>query len=203
MTRTRLAVVGGLLALCVAAAAGAAPPTGDPKGLALLERVHRAYLTVPAVGISIRLGATSFDFKLVLRSGIGVAEQVVLREATGVKTIVARRGGATYFRGPGRSCWRKLAASDPQSIKDLGLRFPDHLLTRVNAPRRTATGWELPVSSKGEPAVLVIDPKSLLLRSIVVTSAQTRYVEQVRALRPAPRLAFPSPRCSSPTRSRG
>jgi len=64
--RLLFAVVAGLLALCVAAAAGAAPPTGDPKGLALLERVRHAYLTVPAVGISTRLGPTSFDFKLVL-----------------------------------------------------------------------------------------------------------------------------------------
>ncbi len=193
--RMRFAFAAGLLALCAAAAAGAAPPTGDPKGLALLDRVRHAYLTVPAVGISTRLGPTSFDFKLVLRSGVGVAEQVILVDSTGTTMLVARRGGRTYVRARGRSCWRQLAASDPQSIVDLGRPFPDQLLTSVKAPQRTPTGWQLPVSSKGEPAILVIDRKSLLIRSIIVGSGRTRYVERVRALRPAPRLAFPKPRC--------
>jgi len=128
--RAGFAGAAALLAFCAAAAAGAAPPTGDPKGLALLERVHRAYRTVPAVGISLRLGAASFDYKLVLRSGIGVAEQVVV-----------------------------------------------------------------PVSIGGESAVFVIDRKSQVIRSIVVTNPQTSYVEQVSTLRPAPRLAFPTRRC--------
>jgi len=193
--RVGFAGAAALLAFCAAAAAGAAPPTGDPKGLALLERVRHAYLTVPAVGISLQLGPTSFDFKLVLRSGVGVAEQVILVDSAGTTMLVARRGGRTYVRAQGRSCWRQLAASDPQSIVDLGRRFPDQLVTRVMAPRQTPTGWQLPVSLKGEPAIFVIDRKSLQVRSIIVTSGQRRYVEHVRALRPAPRLAFPSPRC--------
>jgi hypothetical protein len=195
VTRVGFAGAAALLAFCAAAAAGAAPPTGDPKGLALLERVHRAYRTVPAVGISLRLGAGSFDYKLVLRSGIGVAEQVVVRQAGRTTTLVARWGGPTWVRDPGRSCWRRLAASNSQAIHDLGQRFPDQLLTRVKAPRRTPTGWRLPVSISGETAVFVIDRKSLLIRSIVVTNPQMSYVEHVSALRPAPRLAFPTRRC--------
>ena len=189
-----MAFAGATLAFCAVTAAGAAPPTGNPKGLALLERVHRAYRTVPAVGISLRLGGASFDYKLALRSGIGVAGQVVRRDPSGTTTLVARWGGPTWVRDPGRSCWRRLAASDSQAITGLGQRFPDQLLTRVNAPRRTATGWRLPVSANGEPAVFVIDRKSLI-RSIVVTTPQTRYVEKVSVLRPSPKLAYPTRRC--------
>jgi hypothetical protein len=195
--RVGFAGAAALVAFCAAAAAGAAPPTGDPKGLALLERVHRAYRTVPAVGISLRLGAASFDYKLVLRAGIGVAEQVVVRQAGRTTTLVARLGGPTWVRDPGRACWRRLAPapSDSQAIHDLGQRFPDQLLTRVKAPRRTPTGWRLPVSISGETAAFVIDRKSLLIRSIVVANPQMSYVEHVTALRPAPRLAFPTRRC--------
>jgi hypothetical protein len=143
----------------------------------------------------LRLGASSFDYRLVLRSGIGVAEQVMVGQGGRTTTLVARWGGPTWVRDPGRSCWRRLAASDPRAIHDLGRRFPDQLLTRVKAPLRTPTGWRLPVSIGGETAVFVIDRKSLLIRSIVVKNPQMSYVEHVSALRPAPRLAFPTRRC--------
>jgi hypothetical protein len=140
--RAGFAGAAALLAFCAAAAAaaaaGAAPPTGDPKELALLERVHRAYRTVPAVGISLRLGAASFDYKLVLRSGIGVAEQVVV-----------------------------------------------------------------PVSIGGESAVFVIDRKSQVIRSIVVTNPQTSYVEQVSALSPGAQARLSNASLLILRRSRG
>jgi hypothetical protein len=44
----RSAAVAGLLALFLTAAASGAPPRGDARGLALLTRVHRAYVGVPA-----------------------------------------------------------------------------------------------------------------------------------------------------------
>lgn len=190
-----MAFAAATLAFCTASAAGAAPPTGNPKGLALLERIHGAYRTVPAVGISLRLGGASFDYKLALRSGIGVAAQVVQRDPSGTTTLVARWGGPTWVRDRGRSCWRRLAASSPQTITGLGRRFPDQLLTRVRAPQRTRTGWRLPVSNQGEPAVFVVDGKSLLIRSIVVATPQGRYVEKVSVLRPPPKLAYPKRRC--------
>src|SRR5438067_545868 len=138
MIRARVVLPAVVSALVVvAAAAGAAPPTGDPKGLALLARVQRAYRAVPAIGIALRLGTTNFDLKLVLRSGVGLAEQIVVQTPSGTTTLVARRGGPTWAREPGKSCWQRLPASDSQSIDDLGLPFPSQPRMRVKAPQST------------------------------------------------------------------
>src|SRR5439155_12701897 len=95
------AAVAGLPAACVVVATGAgrppAPPTGDARGLALLARVHRAYVNVPAVAVSGRAGSLSFRFTLVLSSGIGIAEQFVGNGPSGTTTLVARRGAPTTF----------------------------------------------------------------------------------------------------------
>src|SRR5436190_2357665 len=110
--------IAALLASCSAsetrAASGPASATGDPAGLALLARVHRAYSHVPGVGVSGQAGALSFRFTLVLDSGIVVAEQFVGRQPSSVTMLVARRGGPTYAREPGTSCWRPQRSSGSQ-----------------------------------------------------------------------------------------
>jgi hypothetical protein len=188
-----------LLALCLAVAASAArrlaPPTGDAGGLALLARVHRAYVGVPAVEVSGRVGSLSFRITLVLGSAIGIAEQFVGREPSGTTMLVAMRG-PTFAREPGSSCWRRLPASAPQSFGNIGLHFPDQPGMTVKAPRRTSAGWLLPVVIDGGPATFAIDGKSMLIRSITITAQQgSRIVEQVGALRSVPRLLVPEPRC--------
>jgi len=195
------AALAGLSALAVVMAASAAPrpapPTGDPAGLALLQRVHRTYVGTPAVAVSGQAGSLAFRFTLVLRSGVGVAEQFVGRTTSGTTTLVARRGSPTFAREPGSSCWRRLPASAPQSFENLGLHFPDQPGMIVKAPRRTASGWLLPVVIDGAPAALAIDGKSLLIHTISIGAATpgTRVVEHVAVLRSAPKLFVPEPVC--------
>jgi hypothetical protein len=190
----------GLLALCVTVATGtarplASPPTGDAKGLALLARVHRAYVRVPGVALSGRAGTLSFRFTLVLRSGIGVAEQFVGKAASGTTMLVAQRGSPTLAHEPGTHCWRQLAASDPQSFENIGLRFPDQPRMRVKAPQRKPGGWLLPVVDPDGPVTFAIDATSLLIRSVTLATPGQRVVEHVAVLRSAPRLLVPKPRC--------
>ena len=191
--------VAGLLALCAAVSTGTAqllaPPTGDPLGLALLGRVHHAYVNVPAVTIRGGSGALTFRFTVVLRSGLAVAEQYVGTEPAGTTLLVARRGSPTFAREPGTSCWRQLMASDPQALEDIGLRFPDLPRMKLERPRRTAGGWLLPVVSDGGPFLFAIDRKSMLIRSITIGAGGKRVLERVGALRSVPRLLLPKPRC--------
>jgi hypothetical protein len=188
-----------LLALSVAVArSGAqplAPPTGDAGGLTLLERVHQAYVGVPAVTLSGRAGSLSFRFTLLLHKGRGIAEQFVSSGPSGTTKLVARRGSPTFAREPGSSCWRPLAASDPQSFENIGLPFPDQPHMRLKAPRQTATEWLLPVVADGGPGTFAIDRKAMLIRSFTLTTHGIRIIEQARALHSAPTLLLPQPRC--------
>jgi hypothetical protein len=189
----------GLLALCVAVTPSAgqsvAPPSGDPAGLAMLARVHRAYVAVPGVTLLGRAGSLSFRFTFALRSGVEAAEQVTVSTPNGTATFVARRDAATFVRHPGSSCWRRLPSSSAQTISSLGLPFPDQPHMRVKPPRRTRTGWLLPVAGDGGPATFAIDGKSMLIRSLTLASQGTRIVEYARTLASRPQLALPEPRC--------
>ncbi len=194
-----LALFASLVAVCIAVAASAgqrvAPPTGDAEGLALLARVHRAYRSVPAVAISGRTRSLSFRFALVLRSGIGIAEQFVASGPSGTTMLVARSGTPTFARNPGSSCWRRLAATDRQSFTNIGLPFPDQPRMQVKHPRRTQTGWLLPIVVDDGPLAFVIDGRSMLIRSFNLTTQGTRIVEQAHNLNSAPALLVPQPRC--------
>ena len=188
-----LAVVVALA--CAAAASAAKPPSGDPKGLALLGRVHGAYRGVPGVTSRLRLGTTSFATTIILRSGVVVGEQLVVQTPTGTTTTVAHGSGPTYAREAGKSCWRALARSDQQSFDDLGMRFPDEPGLRVHAPRSAGTTWKLDVVAGGQPATFVIDKKSLRVRSVTFSSNGGTFTESVRTLKSAPKVAVPAPRC--------
>jgi hypothetical protein len=191
----RVAALAVTVALVCAAAVHAAPPSGNAKGLALLARMHTAYRSVPAVAISLRLGTTSFDSTVVLRSGLVVGEQLVVRTPTGTTTMVARGRGPTFSRSAGASCWRRLSRKDKLAFDDLGLRFPDEPGLRVEAPRSTATAWLLDVISNGQPATYVVDKKSHRIRSVTVRSNGGVLTESVRSLGSAPKLAVPSRLC--------
>jgi hypothetical protein len=192
-----LGAVVAVLALPAATATGAGtPPTGDGHGLQLLAVVHHAYLHVPAVSIAGKTGGFSFRFTLVLRSGVGVAEQFVGKSKAGTTKLVAPSGPVTYARDPGRTCWRRVPESDPQSFDNVGMRFPDHAGMRVKKPRRASGGaWQLPAVVGGQPGVLLVDGKTAIVRTITVTAGSTSIVEHVRSLASAPKLAVPKPRC--------
>jgi hypothetical protein len=200
VTRILVGVAAASLATSFAAvAAGAggstAPPTGDPAGLALLARIHRAYADVRGVTLSGRAGSLSFRFTLGLRSGVVESEQIALSGPNGTSTFVARRGTPTFARDPGRSCWRRIPSSSDQAIENIGVPFPDQPKMRVRPPRRTRTGWLLPVVGVGGPATFAVDRESLLIRSLTLTTQGMRIVEHARALKSRPAPAVPEPRC--------
>jgi hypothetical protein len=66
---------------------------------------------------------------------------------------------------------------------------------RVWAPKTTAKGWRLKVAAKDTRVVFVIARNPLRLVSILPADSTTEGVEHVQALRFAPRIAVPSPRC--------
>jgi hypothetical protein len=178
-----------------AGARSLAPPSGNQQGLRLLARVNQAYVHVPASALRGRAGAFAFRFTLVLRSGVIAAEQYVASGPGGTTELVRRPGAPTFAREPGSTCWRRLAASDQQALEGVGLRFPDQPHMRVQRPRRTASGWLLPVVGDGGHTVFLIDAKSMLLRSITIADGGRRIVERASALRSTPTLLTPQPRC--------
>lgn len=97
---------------------------GSNETKALLARVHRAYLRVPAVELSVipRRSTIRFPrrFVLILRNGVVIAEEFI-RPGHGGTRLVARRSGPTYSRQAGAKCWRRLPASNPQTLADVGI----------------------------------------------------------------------------------
>jgi hypothetical protein len=109
--------------------------------------------------------------------------------------LVATRGGPTFAREPGTSCWRALRSSDPQAFENIGLHFPDQPAMKVRAPQVTATGWLLPIVLNGDPGTFSIDRTSLRLRSITVGALGHRILEHVTVLQSVPPLSSIEPRC--------
>ena len=119
----------------------------------------------------------------------------MLNAPNGTTTFVARRNAATFTRAPGSSCWRHVAVSSPQAIDSIGLPFPDQTHMKVKSPRRTRTGWLLPVANGGGPVTFAIDGASLLLRTITIATPALHIVEHAVSLTSRPTLASPKPRC--------
>lgn len=186
--------IGTGVAATALVSSSAAAATGDRAGLALLDRVHRAYARVPGVSVSGQAGQLGFRWTLALDAGITVGEQFVAEGPGGVSQLVVRRGGPTYARDPGSSCWRALRRSDQRSFDNIGLPFPDQAGMRVEAPRAAAGMRVLPVVVAGDPGTFSLDGSSRV-RSITVVAGGRRIFERVATLRSAPALTSPDPRC--------
>src|SRR5947207_4720350 len=186
--------IGTGVAATALVSSSAAAATGDRAGLALLDRVHRAYAQVPGVIVSGQAGQLAFRWSLVLDSGATVGEQFVAEGPGGVSQLVAERGGPTYARDPGSSCWRALRKSDQRSFDNIGLPFPDQAGMRVEAPRAVSGRRLLPVVVAGDPGTFSLD-RSSRVRSITVVTGGRRILERGTTLRSAPALASPEPRC--------
>ena len=180
-----------------AAAQEAAPktaPRGNREGLELLARVHAAYRHVPAVATTGRIGPLHVRFSLLLHQGVINAEEFV-GTGSGVTTLVARGSGPTYAREPGTRCWRRLRRKNPQSLSDIGTRFPDLPRMQVKAPRRVGPVWLLPVVAQGHTATMRISAKTLLLQSLSVPEHGQTVTEHDQALGTRPKLPTPTPNC--------
>jgi hypothetical protein len=175
--------------------ANGAAPSSDPRGLALLASVQKAYVRVP--GVEVAVTSLAIRTELALRSGVVMAQEVIVA-SPGVKWIyVARRATTTYVRAPGKLCWRRSAGV---SLDQVGLPFPG-AYRAVQAPRPVKGGWSLRATTKngagaGATVTLVINSPSHLLRSIVTKDSHGKQlVERVRNLAAAPRILTPRPRC--------
>lgn len=188
----------GLAVSCLAALgatpAHAAPPGGNAQGLALLARVRQAYVNVPAVVLSSRLGSQPTRLTVILRAGIVTDEQFVL--GAGSMTMVGSSPSSAYLRQRGASCWSKLPASRAaQTFDSIGYPFPDTPHITVGKPRRTAGGWFLPTSGDGGPSTYMIDAKTFRIRFITFHTGSAALRDDVSALTHTPRLVAVSPRC--------
>jgi hypothetical protein len=191
------AIAAALLAtVALAAAAHASPPTGNSKGLALLNRVLAAYRHVPGVSVTGSYAGTFFGYVTALRRGNAVAVEV---RAPFGNTFVRRLGGPTYELASGKTCWRAVPDSDPQSIADLGRPFGLEPNMRVGAPRRIASGWRLPVRyTQGNSSgtfTYVVDGRTLLFRSARTVTGGSVLEEMFRPLTRTPAIPQTKPRC--------
>jgi hypothetical protein len=75
------------------------------------------------------------------------------------------------------------------------MRFPDEPGLRVHAPRSAGTTWRLDVDASGQPATFVIDKTSLRVQSVAFSSNGGTFVEAVRTLKSAPKIAAAAPLC--------
>jgi hypothetical protein len=195
MLTTALVLVG---VLAVGGAASAASPQGDAKGIQLLKRVQAAYRHVPAVRLTGRLGQVRSRFFLLLSKGAVTAEEYHGTAPNGVTILVARGTGPTYARQPGTACWTLLRKSNPQSLTDLGERFPEagkKIRWKLKAPRRAGAYWLLPVSQGGHHGTMRIDAKTFLLKTFTAVTSNGTVVEHDQALSKRPMLPTPRPRC--------
>jgi hypothetical protein len=164
--RATLAAAASLAALTAGSASATAAPRTHPAAIttnALLAKVHRAYLHVPAVELSVIPGRSSIrtprKFVLILRSGVVVAEEFT-RSGRGGTTLVARRGHPTYARPAGAKCWHRLPSSDPQTLADVGIPFP-YTRERIKAlqPRGTPSGWKVLTDNRAEFWFMAVQPR--------------------------------------------
>ena len=164
--RATVAAAAMLAVLAAGSASATAAPGSHSAAITtkvLLAEVHRAYLRVPALEVSVIPGRSSIrtprKFVLILRSGVVVAEEFTRSGRSGT-TLVARRGHATYARAAGARCWRRLPSSDPRTLADVGVPFP-YTRERIKAlqPRRTRSGWKVLTDNRAEFWFMAVQPR--------------------------------------------
>jgi hypothetical protein len=136
---------------------------GSKSTKALFAEVHRAYRHVPAIELEVIQRRSTFHvprrFVLILRSGRVVAEEFT-RAGHGGTTLVARRFQRTYSRTAGARCWRRLPASNPETLADVGMPFPyPRVGIKVLPPKATSSGWKVMSENRAEFWFLALQPK--------------------------------------------
>ena len=191
----RACVVAALTALLAAATVEARDAAdGNPRGVALIARVQKRYLTVP--GVKVTVPAFESTGLLSLRSGIVVAQKTTFKLGAAEDIFVARRGNPIYELTPSKRCWKRLPPAAGVTFYT-GLRFP--ILTAVQTPKRVPDGWSLQGIDPAFPTEKVeflISAPSYLLRSVTVELANgKRLVERVSALAAPPQIPATRPVC--------
>jgi hypothetical protein len=172
-TRSRVALAGAAAALAIMAAGSASPALALPAGKitgpggkavkTLFARVNRAYRQVPAVELTViprdSTIRTPRRFVLILRSGQVAAEEFTRAGRDGT-TLVATSSGRTYSRPAGARCWRRLSATNPERLTDVGTLFPDPRIgIKVLPPQTMSTGLIVKSENRAEFWFLALQPK--------------------------------------------
>ena len=198
------------------AIAGPKSPQRGNSAAVLLARVQRAYRHTPGIELVAAARSTSASaqarrFLLQLRDGTVTAEEFIGPGSHGVR-LVARRGGSTFLRAAGRSCWRRLHSSDPRTLLNVGSPFPEHgkVLIRGNKSgvrqlviETHSAFWFLAgtvVPSKiARKSFLTItpNPATYIIRSIQVRAPEpaVRAKLTVKPLTARPSIPRPTPIC--------
>ncbi len=184
-----------------------APRSDDPAGVALLQRVIRAYRPVRAVVLQVGPLRTVE----VLRNGRIVADWIVLSEGPRNSERWLTPGpGATYIRIGTSACWRRLRAGNPLARTSVGRPLFDRSRMRVLKPVRERFGWLLPTLD-GPPGAYTsrhtyfVDGRSFIVRVASYTVAipararaagmRSVIAQAWRVLATAPKLPVPRPAC--------
>lgn len=170
-----------------------------PSAPALFARARLAYAHVPAVVAVGYLNTARLRFTFILRNGKIVAGAMVGTAANGGTTeLVGTAGSPTFARAPGAKCWRPFAASDPQSLTDIGSAFPPDFPAGgvIGTPVRSQGGWVISDEDpNGAHYAYLIDATTYQLQSMTSGYGGLSFTGTVDALSSTPVLPVPEPRC--------
>jgi hypothetical protein len=118
----------------------AASPIGDRLGIAFFATMHRTYLHTPGLEMTVLSRGSKRSvfghFLFRLHAGSVVAEEFDGSESD-PNRLVARRNGPTYAWQAAGKCWRRVPASDPRTLTEVGLPYPyPRTGVKTMAPRR-------------------------------------------------------------------
>lgn len=198
-------------------AAAKRPPKRPRYVLGPVGVVRRAYRHTPGVELTTATApsaiAASPRFVLLLRRDAVVGEEFVDPRPDG-GILVTRHGFPTFMRAANRSCWQRLAPSDPRNLVNVPGPFPENGKVRVLPPTRQAwhawletrsAFWFLPSQVKASPIVnnksflfLTINPHTHQIESIRVNKPDhaAHAHLQVKTLPVSPTLPTPTPSCT-------
>jgi hypothetical protein len=120
-------------------------PLGSREAIALLTRISRSYQHVPGVEMSSTQPASA-RLSVWLCSGTITGEEFITA-GSAPSTLVAEGSATTFVRDTAEGCWRRLAASDPQNLTNIGEPFPFDYDPKVGSGPRSAAGPQITVET--------------------------------------------------------
>lgn len=118
---------------------------GSREAIALLTRISRTYQRVPGVEMSSTQPASA-RLSVWLCSGTITGEEFITA-GSAPSTLVADGSATTFVRDMAEGCWRRLAASDPQNLTNIGEPFPFDYDPKVGSGPRSAVGSQITVET--------------------------------------------------------
>lgn len=120
-------------------------PLGSREAIALLTRISRTYQHLPGVEMSSTEPASA-RLSLWLCSGTITGEEFITAGAA-PSMLVADGSATTFVRDTAQGCWRRLAASDPQNLTNIGEPFPFDYDPKVGSGHRSAVVRQITVET--------------------------------------------------------